>query len=405
MIDLSNVGKKQTQFLKRAYDQKKLAHSYLFVDSDEARALNTAYWLACLFNCTGENKPDGSCQNCRQILSGNHPDVLLVAPDGKQTLGIDQIRPLKEELAKSPVESTRRFFFINEAQKLTLAAANGLLNLLEEPVAPVVTILITNNSDQILPTVRSRTQIINFDNGERASGRTADLLENGFSKAEIEELGNLDKWNQAIKYFYQEMLEHNSLALVSAHKLAADAKLVSEQGYILLQLKLLAEQDLRNPAKRIMAATMLKNLIEIDKIRLSNVNIQNALYYIDLKRNYVFRMNPYSKLKKIEETTENMTKTIASLENDILETLKENTELKVENQLLHEKLDKLTANQPAPETKTQSGLESLKKIYDSGYHICNMYYGSHRDPSADCMFCLDILDNFGEKKGKKKDGR
>ena len=192
MIDLSNVGKKQTQFLKRAYDQKKLAHSYLFVDSDEARALNTAYWLACLFNCTGENKPDGSCQNCRQILSGNHPDVLLVAPDGKQTLGIDQIRPLKEELAKSPVESTRRFFFINEAQKLTLAAANGLLNLLEEPVAPVVTILITNNSDQILPTVRSRTQIINFDNGERASGRSAVLLENGFSKAEIEELCNLD---------------------------------------------------------------------------------------------------------------------------------------------------------------------------------------------------------------------
>ncbi|NJJ54793.1 DNA polymerase III subunit delta [Lactobacillus crispatus] len=283
MIDLSNVGKKQTQFLKRAYDQKKLAHSYLFVDSDEARALNTAYWLACLFNCTGENKPDGSCQNCRQILSGNHPDVLLVAPDGKQALGIDQIRPLKEELAKSPVESTRRFFFINEAQKLTLAAANGLLNLLEEPVAPVVTILITNNSDQILPTVRSRTQIINFDNGERVSGRTAVLLENGFSKAEIEELGNLDKWNQAIKYFYQEMLEHNSLALVSAHKLAADAKLVSEQGYILLQLKLLAEQDLRNPAKRIMAATMLKNLIEIDKMRLSNVNLQNALDYLALK--------------------------------------------------------------------------------------------------------------------------
>ena len=283
MIDLSNVGKKQTQFLKRAYDQKKLAHSYLFVDSDEARALNTAYWLACLFNCTGENKPDGSCQNCRQILSGNHPDVLLVAPDGKQALGIDQIRPLKEELAKSPVESTRRFFFINEAQKLTLAAANGLLNLLEEPVAPVVTILITNNSDQILPTVRSRTQIINFDNGERASGRTAVLLENGFSKAEIEELGNLDKWNQAIKYFYQEMLEHNSLALFSAHKLAADAKLVSEQGYILLQLKLLAEQDLRNPAKRIMAATMLKNLIEIDKMRLSNVNLQNALDYLALK--------------------------------------------------------------------------------------------------------------------------
>ena len=282
MIDISNIGTKQAQFLQRAYQQKKLAHSYLFVDSDESRALNTAYWLACLFNCTGENKPDGTCQNCKQILSGNHPDVLLVEPEGKQTLGIDQVRPLKEELAKSPVESSRRFFFINEAQKMTLSAANGLLNLLEEPVAPVVTILITNNSDQILPTVRSRTQIINFDNGEKPTGKTALLLENGFSKSEIEELGNLDKLDQAIKYFYQEMLEHNSLALVSAHKLSENAKLVSEQRYILVKLKLLAEHDLSDSFKLNIAARMLDNLVEIDKMRLSNVNFRNSLDYLAL---------------------------------------------------------------------------------------------------------------------------
>lgn len=282
MIDISNIGTKQAEFLKRAYRQKKLAHSYLFVDSDETRALNTAYWLACLFNCTGENKPDGTCQNCKQILSGNHPDVLLVEPEGKQTLGIDQVRPLKEELAKSPVESSRRFFFINEAQKMTLSAANGLLNLLEEPIAPVVTILITNNSDQILPTVRSRTQIINFDNGEKLTGKTALLLENGFSKNEIEELGNLDKLDQSIKYFYQEMLEHNSLALVSAHKLSESAKLVSEQRYILVKLKLLAEHDLTDSLKMNIAARMLDNLVEIDKMRLNNVNFRNSLDYLAL---------------------------------------------------------------------------------------------------------------------------
>lgn len=283
MIDITNVGTKQTQFLRCAYEQKRLAHSYLFVDSDENRALNTAYWLACLFNCTGKNKPDGTCQNCRQILSGNHPDVLLVGPEGKQTLGIDQVRPLKEELAKSPVESSRRFFFINEAQKLTLSAANGLLNLLEEPIAPVVTILITNNSDQILPTIRSRTQIINFDNGEKPDGKTAVLLENGFSKDEIDELGNLEKRDQEIKYFYQEMLEHNSLALVSAHKLSENAKLVSEQRYILVRLKLLAEHDLNDPRNMGMAAQMLKNLIEVDKMRLSNVSLRNSLDYLALE--------------------------------------------------------------------------------------------------------------------------
>ncbi|WP_281829164.1 MULTISPECIES: DNA replication initiation control protein YabA [Lactobacillus] len=109
-------------------------------------------------------------------------------------------------------------------------------------------------------------------------------------------------------------------------------------------------------------------------------------------------MDPYSKLQQLHDSMEKMTKTIESLENDMLDTLKENTELKVENQLLREKLDKLIAKRGEPVAKTQSGLESLKQIYNSGYHICNMYYGSHRDPSSDCMFCLDILDNFGEKK-------
>ena len=158
-----------------------------------------------------------------------------------------------------------------------------MLNLLEEPVAPVVTILITNNSDQILPTVRSRTQIINFDNGEKPGSKTAILLENGFSKSEIEELGNLEKRDQEIKYFYQELLEHNSLALVSAHKLSENAKLVSEQRYILVKLKLLAEHDLTNASTMYIASQMLKSLIEVDKMRLSNVNLRNSLDYLALK--------------------------------------------------------------------------------------------------------------------------
>lgn len=283
MIDLKNIGIPQAHLLKRAYENEQLAHSYLFVDNDEKQALNTAYWLACLYNCTGQNKPDGTCQNCRQILSGNHPDVLLVEPEGRQTLSIDQIRPLKEELAKSPVESTRRFFLINEAQKLTLPAANALLNLLEEPVAPVVSILITNNADQILPTVRSRTQILNFVNDEKQGSKKALLLDNGFSSDEIEELGETSKFDQEIKYFYQEMLEHNDLALVSAHKLALEAKSPAFEKYIFFRLKYLAQLDLKNDEKRLIGTRMLKCLIEIDKMRFSNVNLHNSLDYLALQ--------------------------------------------------------------------------------------------------------------------------
>ena len=92
-------------------------------------------------------------------------------------------------------------------------------------------------------------------------------------------------------------------------------------------------------------------------------------------------MDPFSQLSQLQQNLQAMTKTVAGLENDMLEVLKENTELKVENQLLRE-------------SKSQAGLKSLRNIYDSGYHICNMYYGSHRESGEDCMFCLDILDNF-----------
>lgn len=110
-------------------------------------------------------------------------------------------------------------------------------------------------------------------------------------------------------------------------------------------------------------------------------------------------VDSYSKLEQLRDSMVEMTKTIESLENNILDTLKENTELKVENQLLREKMSKMS-NAHSNTIKTKSGLESLRQIYSSGYHICNMYYGSHRDPNTDCMFCLDILDNFGEKKKK-----
>lgn len=278
MAEITEVGQKQIKQLQRAFDRNQLAHSYLFVDKNNKIGVNTAYWLACLYNCTGENKPDGKCRNCQQIIQGNFPDVMYVDTEGKQTIGIDQIRVLKEELAKSPVLSTARLFIINQAQKLTLSAANALLNLLEEPIAPVITILITSNQDQILPTIRSRTQIINF---ESEAGSTNFLVDNGFSDEEIADLGDTTTLDQSIKYFYQEIIERNSLSIVSAHKLADNAKIMAIQKYILLRLKQLAQKDL-NSERMLMATNFLKNLIEVDKMQLSNVSFRNCLDYLVL---------------------------------------------------------------------------------------------------------------------------
>lgn len=283
MINLQHIDQKQTQILRQAVDSGQMAHSYLFVANDPAIARNTAYWLACYYNCQGTDKPDGNCQNCQQILSGNHPDLLAVTLEDRQSISIDQIRPLKEELAKSPVESTIRFFIIEQAQSLTLSAANALLNLLEEPVAPVVTILLTNNVDQILPTIRSRTQVIKFTDNNVLSGDQDSLIANGFSEDELAELGDLNQLNQQIKYFYQEVTEGNDLALVSAHKLAMQVTGKTGQNYVLLRLKYLAESDFQQESTRLNGLHMLKYIMELDKMRMSNVNLRNLLDYLALQ--------------------------------------------------------------------------------------------------------------------------
>ena len=67
-------------------------------------------------------------------------------------------------------------------------------------------------------------------------------------------------------------------------------------------------------------------------------------------------MDPFSQLSQLQQNLQAMTKTVAGLENDMLDVLKENTELKVENQLLREKISKLDANKEPAESKSQAGL-------------------------------------------------
>lgn len=280
MINLKNAGKEQVNFLNDAYQHDKIAHSYLFVDPIQETALATAYWLACRFMCTGENKPDGTCNNCQRILNGNHPDVFLVELEGKQSLSIDQIRPLKEELAKSPVEGTRRFFIIKNAEKLTLAANNALLNLLEEPMAPVVTILITNNENRVLPTVRSRTQLIHFEEQE-LDNRKGELLEYGLTSEEIADLTNVDKLEQEAKYLYQEIKERDNLSIVRAHHLSEGAS-SAEQKFIFFYLKKFALTELQEKVNKLAANKILDLLLTCDKMRASNVSFRNCLDYLIL---------------------------------------------------------------------------------------------------------------------------
>lgn len=146
--------------LERALRTGKMAHAYLFEGIEGCGKMTTALALVEAAFC-GRDEACGQCPSCRKMASRQHPDLHVVEPDGA-FIKIDQIRDLQRELVLRPVEASMKACIIDEADRLNPAAANALLKTLEEPPGNALMILLTSRLASILPTVRSRCQLLRF---------------------------------------------------------------------------------------------------------------------------------------------------------------------------------------------------------------------------------------------------
>ncbi|OLS34164.1 DNA polymerase III subunit delta' [Bacillus sp. MRMR6] len=215
------------KMLKNSVLKNRIAHAYLLegirgTGKREIGLLITKT-LFCDF-LIERYKPCEACHNCRRINSGNHPDVHKVEPDGL-SIKKQQIQDLQGEFAKKGVESSRKVYMIHHADKMSVSAANSLLKFLEEPNSQTVAFLVTEQPQQLLPTILSRCQILPF---RPLSSRAMinQLVENGVdsrvapllaqltnSLDEAYEL-NVDDWfaqAQKIVLKLYEVLEKNPL--------------------------------------------------------------------------------------------------------------------------------------------------------------------------------------------------
>ena len=107
----------------------------------------------------------GKCLSCKLIREGNHPDVRVVSPDGL-SIKIDQVRAISHDMSYRPrYDKGFRITILENAERMTQEAQNSFLKLLEEPPRNVVFILVTGNPQGLLPTVRSRCQLIRVNLG------------------------------------------------------------------------------------------------------------------------------------------------------------------------------------------------------------------------------------------------
>jgi DNA polymerase-3 subunit delta' len=129
--------------------------------------------LARALNCRSENeqRPCGQCDSCQKISSRKHADVQVIGlnsnldPDEakeRTEIGIEQIKQILHSTNLPPFEGECRVYIIDEAENLSMEAANCLLKTLEEPVGKVVFLLLTANIRRLPATLISRCQQLNL---------------------------------------------------------------------------------------------------------------------------------------------------------------------------------------------------------------------------------------------------
>ncbi|MEF9918353.1 MAG: DNA polymerase III subunit delta' [Eubacterium sp.] len=146
--------------------KEQVSHAYLFTGRKGIGKMFMAqeFGKALLCLTAGDNRPCGKCISCEKIDHGNHPDFLLVEPKkGEMTIKIEQIRKLIATLPIKPYESEKRITVINGSDRMTIDAQNALLKSLEEPEPHNLFILITENPQKIVNTIRSRCQTLQFE--------------------------------------------------------------------------------------------------------------------------------------------------------------------------------------------------------------------------------------------------
>jgi DNA polymerase-3 subunit gamma/tau len=151
-----------TETLANAINNDRVAHAYIFSGARGVGKTTAARILAKALNCVNgpTAEPCGVCDSCREIAAGTSLDVIEI--DAASNRGIDQIRELREMVRYAPASSRSKVVILDEAHMLTGEASNALLKTLEEPPDRVTFVMATTEPENLVDTIRSRSQHFHF---------------------------------------------------------------------------------------------------------------------------------------------------------------------------------------------------------------------------------------------------
>ena len=132
----------------------RLSHFYLISGPQGAGKHTLARLLAATALCRETDKPCLGCSACRKVMANTHPDFITVEDPEHKNVPVKMVRQIRDDMFIRPNEGEKKIYMF--PQELGIEGQNALLKVLEEPPAYGIFILLTDNAEKILPTVRSR---------------------------------------------------------------------------------------------------------------------------------------------------------------------------------------------------------------------------------------------------------
>ena len=142
--------------LRSSIDRGRISHFYLISGPAGSGKRTLARLLAAAILCRSHQRPCGTCPACRKVLGAGHPDFITIDDPEKKTVPVDLVRQARSDMYIRPNESDHKIYLFPRGQDMAEPSQNALLKILEEPPAYGVFILLTENPEKLLPTVRSR---------------------------------------------------------------------------------------------------------------------------------------------------------------------------------------------------------------------------------------------------------
>jgi DNA polymerase-3 subunit delta' len=160
------------------------AQAYLFVGPGSVGKSAVARQFAAALLCGDDS---GCADRARR---GIHPDLMLIEPEGRASITVDQARHVVSVASLAPLEANRRIFLFEEGGMMNDEAANALLKTLEEPSSAAIFIIVAESEDELPDTVASRCRTVVFGRvGEEAVA--AGLVQLGVEEDQAEQASRI----------------------------------------------------------------------------------------------------------------------------------------------------------------------------------------------------------------------